>query len=116
MLAEPGWVVFGAAKQVIGLDVGEALIDETREYITWADWLGVPRYTFSAVFWAVIARGGGYREGFQYFDPEFDFEEAWCERLRAGLGECLNANGLYPDVRPRLDSLRSAGNVCRHSW
>jgi hypothetical protein len=31
-------------------DVGECLVDETREYGTWADWLGVPRHTFSAVF------------------------------------------------------------------
>ncbi len=23
-------------------DVGETLVDETREYGTWADWLGVP--------------------------------------------------------------------------
>jgi hypothetical protein len=30
-------------------DVGETLIDETREDGTWADWLGVPRHTFSAV-------------------------------------------------------------------
>lgn len=35
--------------------VGETIVDETREYGTWADWLGVPRHTFSAVFGAVIA-------------------------------------------------------------
>jgi hypothetical protein len=33
-------------------DVDETLVDETREYGTWADWLGVPRHTFSAVFGA----------------------------------------------------------------
>lgn len=37
--------------------IGECLIDETREYGTWADWLGVPRHTFAAVFGAVIAQG-----------------------------------------------------------
>ena len=37
-------------------DVGECLVDETREYGTWADWLGVPRHVFSVVFGAVIAR------------------------------------------------------------
>ena len=46
-------------------DVGESLVDESREYGTWADWLGVPRHTFSAVFGAVIAKGGDYRETFQ---------------------------------------------------
>ncbi len=25
-------------------DVGETLVDETREYGTWADWLGVPKH------------------------------------------------------------------------
>ena len=49
----------------IVLDVGEALVDETREYGTWADWLGVPRHTFSSVFGAVIALGMDYREVFQ---------------------------------------------------
>ncbi len=39
-------------------DVGECLVNETREYGTWADWLGVPRHVFSAVFGAVIARPG----------------------------------------------------------
>jgi hypothetical protein len=48
-------------------DVGEVLVDETREYGTWADWLGVPRHVFSAVFGAVIARGQDYRETFQVF-------------------------------------------------
>lgn len=28
-------------------DVGECLVNATREYGTWADWLGVPRHTFS---------------------------------------------------------------------
>ncbi len=36
-------------------DVGETLVDETVEYHAWADWLGVPRHTFSALFGA----GGG---------------------------------------------------------
>jgi hypothetical protein len=42
-------------------DVGEVLVNETREYGTWADWLGVPRHTFSAVFGATIASGRDYR-------------------------------------------------------
>ena len=50
-------------------DVGETLIDETREYGTWADWLGVPRHTFSSVFGAVIALGMDYREVFGILGP-----------------------------------------------
>ena len=53
--------------RAVVFDVGECLVDETREYGTWADWLGVPRHVFSATFGAVIARGQDYRETFQVF-------------------------------------------------
>ncbi len=46
--------------KVVFFNVGETIVDETREYGAWADWLSVPRHTFSAVFGAVIARGGDY--------------------------------------------------------
>jgi hypothetical protein len=55
--------------RAVWFDVGEVLINETREYGTWADWLGIPRHTFSAMFGAVIARGEDYREVFRYFVP-----------------------------------------------
>jgi HAD superfamily hydrolase (TIGR01549 family) len=95
--------------RAVWFDVGEVLIDETREYGTWADWLGIPRHTFSAVFGAVIARAGDYREVFQHFHPGFDLDKERQARLEAGLGEYLNANDLYPDVRPCLKALRDAG-------
>jgi HAD superfamily hydrolase (TIGR01662 family) len=95
--------------RAVWFDVGEVLIDETREYGTWADWLGIPRHTFSAVFGAVIARGEDYRQVFQYFRPGFDLEKERQARIDAGLGEYLNANDLYPDVRPCLEQLREAG-------
>ena len=70
--------------RAVWFDVGETLIDESREYGTWADWLGVPRHTFSAMFGAVIARGGDYREVFQHFRPGFDLEKERQARLDAG--------------------------------
>lgn len=95
--------------RAVWFDVGEVLIDETREYGTWADWLGVPRHTFSAVFGAVLARGGDYREVFQHFRPGFDLAAERQARLEAGLGEYINAHDLYPDVRPCLQTLREQG-------
>jgi len=95
--------------RAVWFDVGEALIDETREYGTWADWLGIPRHTFSAVFGSVIARGDDYRQVFQHFQPGFDLEKQRQSRLDAGLGEYLNGADLYPDVRPCFESLREAG-------
>jgi FMN phosphatase YigB (HAD superfamily) len=97
------------ADPAVWFDVGEVLINETREYGTWADWLGIPRHTFSAVFGAVIARGEDYRQVFQYFRPGFDLDAAQQARLDAGLGEYLNGNDLYPDVRPCLHALKDAG-------
>ncbi|MFF5204902.1 hypothetical protein [Streptosporangium sp. NPDC000396] len=47
--------------RAVVFDVGECLVDETREYGTWADWLGVPRHTFSAVFGAVRVVRHSYR-------------------------------------------------------
>jgi HAD superfamily hydrolase (TIGR01549 family) len=95
--------------RAVWFDVGEVLINETREYGTWADWLGIPRHTFSAMFGAVIARGEDYRQVFQYFRPGFDLDAERQARLDAGLGEYLNGHDLYPDVRPCLRALKDTG-------
>jgi HAD superfamily hydrolase (TIGR01662 family) len=95
--------------RAVWFDVGEVLINETREYHAWADWLGVPRHTFSTVFGAVIARGQDYRDVFQVFRPGFDLDAERQARLDAGIGEYLNADDLYPDVRPCLQTLKDAG-------
>ena len=94
--------------RAVWFDVGEVLINETREYGAWADWLGIPRHTFSAMFGAVIVRGEDYRQVFQYFRPDFDLDTERQARLDAGLGEYLNGNDLYPDVRPCLQALQDA--------
>jgi hypothetical protein len=83
-------------------DVGETIVDESREYGTWADWLGVPRHTFSAVFGAVIARGLDYRETFQVFRPGFDLA-AERER-RAAVGQ--------PESLERRTCTRTCGRAC----
>src|SRR6266704_1110516 len=95
--------------RAVVFDVGETLIDETTEYGTWADWLGVPRHTFSAVFGAVIALGGDYRETFQHFRPGFDLAVERRRRERAGFPEHFDERDLYPDARPCLEKLRQLG-------
>ena len=90
-------------------DVGECLVDETREYGTWADWLKVPRHTFSSMFGAVIAQGLDYREVFQVFSPGFDLAQQRAARARAGLAESFDNADLYSDVRQALSELREAG-------
>jgi HAD superfamily hydrolase (TIGR01662 family) len=95
--------------RAVFFDVGETIVDETKEYGTWADWLGVPRHTFSAVFGAVIARGLDYRETFQVFRPGFDLAEERERRAAAGLPESFEESDVYPDVRPCLAALREQG-------
>jgi HAD superfamily hydrolase (TIGR01662 family) len=95
--------------RAVVFDVGECLVDESREYGTWADWLGVPRHAFSAVFGAVIARGLDYRETFQVFAPGFDLTEQREKRAAVGQPETFGEEDLYPDARPALAELRAAG-------
>lgn len=95
--------------RAVVFDVGECLVDETREYGTWADWLGVPRHTFAAMFGAVIAQGRDYREVFQPFRPGFDLTAEREARAAAGKPEHFDEGDLYPDVRPALAVLREAG-------
>lgn len=97
--------------RAVVFDVGETLINETTEYGTWADWLGVPRHTFSAMFGAVIARGDDYRETFQHFRPGFDLAVERLRRERASFPEHFDERDLYPDARPCLEKLKQLGLV-----
>ncbi|WP_328534992.1 HAD family hydrolase [Micromonospora zamorensis] len=92
-------------------DVGGTILDESHEFAAWADWLGVPRHTFSAVFGAVIARGLDYQETFRAFRPDFDLAVELERRAAAGQPESFGEEDLYPDARPCLTSLREQGLV-----
>lgn len=95
--------------KAVVFDVGETLVDESREYGTWADWLGVPRHAFSSVFGAVIALGKDYREAFQYFRPGFSLDAERIRRAEAGKPETFGESDLYPDARPSMEALRAMG-------
>ena len=90
-------------------DVGETLLDDTREFGAWADWIGVPRHTFSAVLGAVTAAGRDNAETFQYFRPGFDLAAERERREQAGAGEDYSEADLYPDVRSSLATLSEMG-------
>lgn len=90
-------------------DVGETLLDDTREFAAWADWIGVPRHTFSAVLGAVTAQGRNNADTFTYFTPDFNLNTERARREAAGHGEQINDTDLYPDVRPALTRLRAHG-------
>lgn len=93
----------------IFFDIGGTILDESREFETWADWLGVPRHTFSAVFGAVIARGLDYQETFRFFRPGFDLDAERERRAAADSPESFGEEDLYPDARRCLAALQDQG-------
>ena len=93
--------------RAVVFDVGETLIDETRAWSFWADWLGVPRLTFHTALGAIIGRNGHFREVFELFRPGFDFAEERKAAVAAGY-EPVTAADLYPDAVPCLRALIDA--------
>jgi HAD superfamily hydrolase (TIGR01549 family) len=91
------------------LDVGETLIDETRHWAGWAEWLGVTHLTFFAALGAVIAGRRDHREVFQLLRPDFNLAAARAALVAAGWPEGFGVADLYPDVRPTLARLRAGG-------
>jgi HAD superfamily hydrolase (TIGR01549 family) len=90
-------------------DVGETLVDETRHWGDWADWMGVPRFTFSAAFGAVVDRGWHHRRVFELVRPGFDLAAEQQRRAAAGWRYTLEPHDFYPDALPCLTALRGAG-------
>lgn len=50
-------------------DVGETLTRDDRHWGDWADWLGVPRHTLSALVGAVVAQGLDNAEALRRLRP-----------------------------------------------
>ncbi|KFG94253.1 hypothetical protein GQ56_0127510 [Burkholderia paludis] len=95
--------------QAVFFDVGETLVDETRDWDEWADYLGVSRLTFHASLGAVIERGQHHRRVFDLVRPGVDFAALRRERASAGRVYAVSPDDLYPDVVPYLKRLREAG-------
>ncbi|MGK5555219.1 HAD family hydrolase [Actinomadura kijaniata] len=90
-------------------DVGETLLDDTREWMAWADWLGVPSHTMSALVGAVVAQGRDNADALRLIRPGLDVAAERRAREAAGRGEQISEADLYPDVRPALAELRRRG-------
>ena len=95
--------------QAVVFDVGETLVDETRHWGEWADWLGVPRLTFFAALGAVIERGWHHRRVFELVRPGLDLALEQERRAAAGWRYTLEPGDFYPDALPCLGALRAAG-------
>ncbi|GGL14502.1 hypothetical protein Sme01_18250 [Sphaerisporangium melleum] len=94
-------------------DIGETLVRDDRHWGSWADWLGIPRHTLSAMVGAVTALGMDNAEALRLARPGIDLNAERRAREAAGQGEHLDESDLYADVRPGLLALREMGlRVC----
>jgi HAD superfamily hydrolase (TIGR01549 family) len=93
--------------RLVVFDVGETLVDETRMWGEWADWLGVTRLAFFAALGAVIGAREHHRKVFPLVRPGIDLAHE-----RAARGDAMTRIELrdfYPDALPCLARLRAAG-------
>ncbi|HWA62524.1 MAG TPA: HAD family hydrolase [Caulobacteraceae bacterium] len=95
--------------KAVVFDVGETLVDETRNWGEMADWLGVPRFGFFAAMGAVIERDLHHRQVFELVAPGRDMEAVFADRRAAGWRYRFEPGDFYPDAIPTLQALRDAG-------
>jgi FMN phosphatase YigB (HAD superfamily) len=97
--------------RAVAFDLGETLVDETRMWSEWADWLGVPRLTFLGVLGWLAGEGLPHTQVFERFRPDggFDLEAEREARRAAGRPDTATPEDLYPDARPCLAELRRRG-------
>jgi HAD superfamily hydrolase (TIGR01549 family) len=92
-------------------DIGETLLDRTREYRAWAEFFGVPAHTFSSVFGAMIARGASVSDVLQFFGDGTDTSALFEQRASADASVTIDDGDLYPDVRGTIRDLKALGYV-----
>ncbi|HEX4443119.1 MAG TPA: HAD family hydrolase [Galbitalea sp.] len=92
-------------------DIGETLLDRTREYAAWAEFFGVPAHTFSAVFGAMIARGASVSDVLDFFGDGVDASALFARRAAADGAVVIDDRDLYPDVRAVIRDLHELGYV-----
>ena len=90
------------------LDVGETVLDRTREYAAWAEFFGVPAHTFSAVFGAMVGQGASVKQVLEFFGAGRSIDQL--RRERPSSVPLVEAD-LYPDVRAAIATLRQRTRV-----
>ena len=95
--------------QAVVFDLGETLVDESRSWAAWAEWLGVRPFDLFAVLGATIERREDHRRAFELLRPGFDLERERAAKEAAGRPWGFDASDLYPDALGCLRELRAAG-------
>jgi HAD superfamily hydrolase (TIGR01549 family) len=95
--------------RAVCFDVGETLIDETRHWGEWAEFLGVPKLTLFTALGVTMERGQSLRRVFEIFRPDLEFSKVRQMRAAQGYEYDFHAGDLYPDAIPCLSALKSRG-------
>ncbi len=90
------------AVRAVVFDVGETLVDETRNWEHVADVCGVPRFTLMALVGATIPMGEPHWRALEWLEVKPTREE---------LRLAFDHDELYPDALPCLQALRERGLV-----
>jgi HAD superfamily hydrolase (TIGR01549 family) len=96
-----------AAPDVVVLDIGEVVIDETRVWTVWAELLGVSPGTLLAVLGAAVSQGGDHHDAFPHVAPNVEWSDLEDEHETRYGG--FRAEDVYPDVVPAFTALRAQG-------
>ena len=97
--------------KAVFFDVGGTLVDETRMFNEWADWLAVSRADFFAAIGATIATRTSHRAVFDMVAPGIDMAHARTARAAAGRRFTIEPRDLYPDAAPCLAACKARGLI-----
>jgi len=92
---------------IVVLDIGEVVIDETRVWTVWAELLGVSPGTLMAVLGAAVSQGGDHHDAFPHVAPNVEWSELEGEHEARYGG--FQPDDVYPDVVPTFVALRAQG-------
>ena len=95
--------------RAVCFDVGETLIDETRHWLEWAKFMGVPPLTLFTAIGVTMERGQSLRRVFEIFRPDLDISNVRAMRRKAGWEYDFTQQDLYPDAMDCLGTLRDQG-------
>jgi len=94
--------------KAVFFDIGETLINETRLWSLFADWVGVPHMTMFGVLGGLISEGRDHRELLDILRPDLAWRDA-VSSFSTQVGNAFLPQDLYPDAIPALGMLKREG-------